>query len=72
MNVPSIFIKWPEWRHDRTDEQLKRVRENAIKDMEAHGFHTPEEFTCDTCDVKNFCSLAFDIYNTNGECLLEH
>ena len=28
-------------------------------------------FTCDSCGLRYRCKLAFDPYNTNGECLLE-
>jgi len=27
--------------------------------------------TCDTCDIKSTCVVAFDIYNTDGDCLLK-
>lgn len=72
MDVPKEFIQWPEWRQDRDEEQLKEARQKAVKDMEVHGFHVPEEFTCDDCNIRGFCSLAYDIYNTGGDCLLEH
>lgn len=29
----------------------------------------PPEFTCDNCAHMPECSLAFDLYNTNGDCL---
>lgn len=31
----------------------------------------PVEFTCDACAYAPRCRLAFDFYNTNGDCLLE-
>lgn len=29
----------------------------------------PKVLTCDTCDEKNECSLVYDPYNINGDCL---
>lgn len=29
-----------------------------------------EELTCSTCSDANICKLAFDPYNTDGDCLL--
>jgi len=29
------------------------------------------ELTCDNCATAPKCSLVFDAYNTNGDCLLE-
>lgn len=28
-------------------------------------------FTCDKCLDKRFCPCAYDLYNTNGSCLME-
>ncbi len=28
-----------------------------------------EDYTCDKCGLNMVCNFAFDIYNTNGECL---
>ena len=30
-----------------------------------------EDLTCNTCDEKNSCLYAWDLYNTNGDCLAE-
>lgn len=27
--------------------------------------------TCDTCDINAVCLYSFDIYNTDGDCLLK-
>ena len=29
------------------------------------------QFTCERCNKIRSCSLAFDCYNTDGDCLLE-
>jgi len=44
-------------------EQVKRAGE-IIKDV-------PEKFTCDDCGLAGVCRLAFDSYNTNGDCLYD-
>jgi len=31
----------------------------------------PSEYTCDKCDHRFVCPLLFDLYNTQGDCLLE-
>ena len=28
-----------------------------------------EDFTCYTCEEKEYCKYAFDAYNTDGDCL---
>jgi hypothetical protein len=28
------------------------------------------EFTCDDCNIACWCTLVYDAYNTNGDCLL--
>lgn len=30
-----------------------------------------DEFTCDNCRAAHCCSMVFDLYNTNGDCLAE-
>jgi hypothetical protein len=27
------------------------------------------EITCETCDINDTCDLAWDLYNTDGDCL---
>ena len=27
------------------------------------------EFTCADCDYSRYCEFAYDLYNTNGDCL---
>jgi len=32
---------------------------------------TVPTFTCETCSINDVCLFAFDIYNTDGDCLLD-
>lgn len=49
-------------------EQLAHERAEAI----ITSFRgAPTTFTCDTCEIAAECALAFDAYNTNGDCLAE-
>ena len=54
-----------------TDEQLKADRDLVIRrNSEFVKYDVNQVYTCDNCVLANRCSLAFDIYNTNGDCLL--
>lgn len=33
------------------------------------GAYTPPAFTCESCASRFECDLAFDLYNTDGDCL---
>jgi hypothetical protein len=40
--------------------------------MEEEGWASKlEDFTCHDCDARATCPFAWDMYNTNGECLEE-
>jgi len=55
------------WEVPLTDEELNREREESVK-REGR----PEiVFTCDGCSANKVCTLAFDPYNTDGDCLYE-
>jgi hypothetical protein len=62
---------------ERSAEELAKVRAGAVdfvRDYErSNGFPLtlyPEgKFTCDGCRAAPRCSLAFDPYNTDGDCL---
>jgi hypothetical protein len=51
-----------------TPEELANERERSIA---AADLPSTVEFTCDTCGAVSFCTLAFDGYNTDGDCLAE-
>lgn len=48
---------------ERTDEELAAIRAEVAKGWEI------DEFTCDKCPDRYTCEYAFDMYNTNGDCL---
>lgn len=56
------------WTREMAIEQMKKNNEIAVK----RGYNTfpiPEKFTCDDCADKDVCDWAWDLYNTNGDCL---
>lgn len=59
------------WAVPLTDAELAEDR-RAMVDMAIGMFgDPPEHFTCDECPLAPRCSLAFDSYNTEGDCLYE-
>jgi len=46
----------------RRDETIGRLREIGVR---------PTGFTCDECPSRYCCDLAFDAYNTDGDCLAD-
>jgi len=56
----------------RTKKQLAEHRRAVLLAAEkiARG-PTPASFTCDDCELAPRCTLVFDLYNTDGDCLLE-
>jgi hypothetical protein len=70
------FITPPDYRSPVRLWQLVEERGRARLAMLRH--HTPPdkldewvEFTCDSCPHARCCKLAFDLYNTDGDCLAE-
>lgn len=56
------------YRVPRTPEQLAEKRRASL----ATWFGGREQsFTCDGCGRAPVCVLAFDLYNTDGDCLDE-
>lgn len=52
-----------EWREPLTEEQLVEYRAWMIE------LDGDRKFTCDNCEAKHRCSLAFDEWNVDGDCL---
>lgn len=50
---------------DLADERERMVRIYAAEGIEI------SSFTCDECSARFKCVLAFDAYNTDGDCLAE-
>lgn len=55
-----------------TKEQLDEYRKNLAEHVKDH-WTIPEvgQLTCDGCGLAPICSLVFDAYNTNGDCLYD-
>jgi hypothetical protein len=55
----------------RETKQHKRGDDVTLKQVAAaHGIPI-QDFTCYDCPLYRTCDLAFDPYNTNGDCLAE-
>jgi len=56
-------------KRPRTEKEMEALRKEAI-DL-THKFITfkNKTYTCDNCDRKHVCTLAYDAYNTNGDCI---
>lgn len=53
---------------------LKKKRELAAKATDPRDDMQDAEkiiFTCDDCGANDNCEYAFDLYNTDGDCLAE-
>lgn len=53
-----------------TDAQVEAFSNGIKHDITELG-DTFKYITCDECDINKTCTLAFDIYNTDGDCLLK-
>lgn len=54
-----------------TREQLEALRKEKIVFASKLLEKEPDQFTCDACRIADICKLAFDSYNTSGDCLYE-
>jgi hypothetical protein len=76
--IPYTFLTRPDSRPPVTLWQLVQERARSRKDwtrlmerLQDGGDLEPIEFTCDSCPHARRCKLAFDHYNTDGDCLAE-
>ena len=51
-----------------TEEELEEEKVKLREHYAPHGFDIGT--TCEECGLRFTCKLAFDAYNTNGDCLL--
>lgn len=59
------------WAVPLTEAELAEDR-RAMVDMAIGMFgESPDHFTCDDCPMARRCTLAFDVYNVDGDCLYE-
>jgi hypothetical protein len=57
--------EWSDMFPPLTLAQMRRLEELALED------NAPEvTMTCSTCTAASVCALAFDPYNTDGDCLM--
>lgn len=50
--------------------QIKAASDGIKHDLTELG-DTFKYITCDTCDINAICIHGFDIYNTDGDCLMK-
>lgn len=55
------------WEVELNDAELEELKTWAKENPWLRGKHR----TCDSCVMNRKCSLAWDSYNTHGDCLLE-
>jgi hypothetical protein len=67
----SEYLNQWTWKTSRSPEQLAEERKASIIDAKKTINLSIDKFTCDDCDRAPICTLAFDLYNTNGDCLYE-
>lgn len=51
---------------ERSPDAVAKIRLDVVR---AHG-EPKNGFTCDDCGARFTCTLVFDMYNTNGDCLV--
>jgi hypothetical protein len=51
----------------RSDEETATLRTRLVQEYGLGDM----PFTCDQCPARNTCDFAFDLYNTDGDCLAE-
>lgn len=56
--------------HPRSDQEVARLRQASVVHLKERFGHEVTAFTCDGCVLAPQCLLAFDGYNTDGDCLL--
>jgi len=54
-----------------TDDELKKERARRVEWLDEHFEMKVGKFTCDDCSMVRDCTLAFDGYNTDGDCLYD-
>lgn len=59
------------WAQPLTAEQLAALRKRRVAIASEMRGEAPAEFTCDQCTLAPRCTLAFDAYNVDGDCLYE-
>lgn len=53
----------------RALELMREANVYLAADGDSDLFDVEAGFTCDKCELAPTCTLAFDLYNTDGDCL---
>lgn len=64
---PAVSTEWPDRPRVSLAVLVEERRRSRERWPECTGAF--EGFTCDSCGHARCCALAFDPYNTNGDCL---
>lgn len=57
----------------RTEKQVKELRRKCVESYAEEYSDLSMTFTCDNCPLaggREYCPYIFDLYNTNGDCLV--
>ena len=58
-----------EWQNKRSKEELDKMKARWYIDIREFG--GSDKCTCDECADKEICARAYDLYNSQDDCLLE-
>lgn len=50
---------------------IQRLSDAIVKSDDEFRQIDLKSFTCTTCIAQNYCAYAFDLYNTDGDCLAD-
>lgn len=61
------------WKIPLTDTELHELKLSVKNNVDGnYRYETDcDRYTCNDCPLNKKCSLAFDPYNTDGDCLLD-
>jgi len=59
------------WAVPLTEAELAEDRRAVVDLTKGMYDDAPDRYTCDDCPMARRCTLAFDVYNVNGDCLYE-
>lgn len=68
-----VFLYRDDWtyRFERSERRLQVDRLKFAENIEERNLNPATVCTCDGCSRRRICTLAYDGYNTNGDCLYD-
>lgn len=57
------------WLHERNEDEMQDALKRGLSHLPRGA--KAEDFTCHECKLRLKCTLAYDSWNTNGDCLLD-